>query len=95
MGYYCGAEGYDTCDGFLEEHPYGGEYTAGIDSVTAWVQKLKFGDEGYCPEVPSMTYTLDKAQSRLVPPGEDPIETWLNIPPFDDAWAPYTQKATP
>ena len=20
MGYYCGAEGYDTCDGFLEEH---------------------------------------------------------------------------
>jgi len=95
MGYYCGAEGYDTCDGFLEEHPYGGEYTARIDSVTAWVQKLKFGDEGYCPEVPSMTYTLDKAQSRLVPPGEDPIETWLNIPPFDDAWAPYTQKATP
>ena len=42
MGYYCGVARYDTFDVLLEEHPYGGEYTPGIDSVTTWVQNYSW-----------------------------------------------------
>ena len=88
MGYYCGSEGYDDCD-FLEEHPYGGQYTAATDSVHAWYEKIT---PDHCPDGEKLQHELRAQQKRQVPVGEDPIETWLNIPPFDDAWAPYTTK---
>ena len=47
MGYYCGSEGYDDCDWFLEEHPYGGQYTAATDSSHAWFEKTT---PDHCPD---------------------------------------------
>ena len=81
--------GYDDCDWFLEEHPYGGQYTAATDSSHAWFEKTT---PDHCPDGKKIQSEVRAQQRRQVPVGEDPIETWLNIPPFDNAWAPYTPK---
>ena len=82
--------GYDDCDWFLEEHPYVGQYTAETDSTDVWFEKIT---PDHCPYTKHFVGKTFAQSKRQVPLGEDPIETWLNMPPFDDVWAPYTPKA--